>query len=505
MLKKLLLALLVVLWALPAVAELVDTAWVRYYNGPAGSGDFPSAVASDWWGNVYVTGYSPGEGTGDDYATIKYTPGGDIVWVRRYNGPGNGNDWAYALALDGENNVYVTGRSEGIGLDGDCATIKYCPNGDTAWVRRYNGPVNGNDWPWSVAVDHSGYVYLTGGSEITANTFACLTIKYRPDGDTAWIRTYRQAGFGWNWAYVVASDEAGNVHVTGRCGTGSISGSDYLTIKYYPDGETAWVRTYNGPADDADYSFDLAIDHVGDVYVTGESCGDSTPENLTIKYDRDGNELWISRIEKCQHIFGEHKVTLDESGNAYVCGMGQAGGEIGWCQYLLVKYCPDGQIDWTRRYGGIHTNAFPYGLGLDIHGDVYVTGYGGPNLTTLKHDSQGSLWWTQEYFTPNLSGWWSGRQLATDYMGNVYVTAPVAGDYSTIKYVQFWYSRGDVNEDEEIDVTDVIYLIDYVLRAGPELTPFLPMGNVNCDAAADLADVVYLVNYVFRDGPKPCP
>jgi len=77
-------------------------------------------------GNVYVTGASDGVGIGSDYATIKYNSTGQQQWVARYSGFGGyGNDEAYAIAVDHSGNVYVTGRSPGAGSAEDYAAIKY--------------------------------------------------------------------------------------------------------------------------------------------------------------------------------------------------------------------------------------------------------------------------------------------------------------------------------------------------------------------------------------------
>jgi hypothetical protein len=65
-------------------------------------------------------------------------------------------------------------------------------------------------------------------------------------------------------------------------------------------------------------------------------------------------------------------------------------------------------------------------------------------------------------------------------------------------------STGDCNGDGLIDIVDIVYLIDYVLKNGPEPVPVPEVGDVNCDDIVDVVDIVYLINYVLKNGPPPC-
>ena len=87
-----------------AAAEQMGQDWVARYDGN-NSSDYFCKLAVDDNGFVYVAGVSSGPNM-EDFAVIKYWPNGDTVWVRRYDGPGNSGDQARALALDESGNAH---------------------------------------------------------------------------------------------------------------------------------------------------------------------------------------------------------------------------------------------------------------------------------------------------------------------------------------------------------------------------------------------------------------
>jgi hypothetical protein len=241
-------------------------------------------ITIDDSGYVCVTGYSKEDGTYYDYVTMKYYPDGDTVWVRRYNGPGNGDDRACAVVVDGSGKVYVTGLSLSPGTSYDYATVKYYSNGDICWVRRYNGPADEWEQASALAVDDSGNVYVTGFSQGIGTSHDYATIKYYSNGDTAWARRYNGAESSSDRAWDIAIDDLGNSYVTGYS-SGTESSGDYATIKYSPKGEQLWVERYNGSDNSSDNPSVIAVDKFKNVYVTGWSNGSETSKDYaTIKY-----------------------------------------------------------------------------------------------------------------------------------------------------------------------------------------------------------------------------
>jgi hypothetical protein len=316
-----------------------DTGWVRTYNGPGNHAEYARAIAVDDSGNVYVTGYSNDFETYDNYCTIKYYPDGDTAWVRIYNGPADSGDIATAIAVDGSKNVYVTGYSTGSAMSYDYATIKYYPDGDTAWVRRYNGPADGNDVAYAIALDGLNNVYVTGYSDSTDTFQDYLTIKYDSSGTRLWVKRYSAPAEGTDEAYAIAVDDSDNAYVTGTSGGGP-TGMDYATIKYYSNGDTAWVRRYNGPVNGSDRAYAIAIHDSNNVYVTGYSAGDGTDyDYVTIKYYSNGDTAWVERYNGIGDTADYAcAIAVDDSGNVYVTGKSYGSGT--YLDYCTIKYSP---------------------------------------------------------------------------------------------------------------------------------------------------------------------
>ncbi len=63
--------------------------------------------------------------------------------------------------------------------------------------------------------------------------------------------------------------------------------------------------------------------------------------------------------------------------------------------------------------------------------------------------------------------------------------------------------RGDTNNNGSISISDIVYLINYLLKGGPPPHYYIT-GDVNCDGTVSISDVVYLINYLFKSGPPPC-
>lgn len=312
--------------------------WGRFYSGPnapySPSWDAARAMVVDGQGNVLVTGESSTPETGPDFLTIKYGPDGKRLWLRRFNGGVNDRGYAYSdgavvIAVDGQGNAYVAGSSyDGVYYRSDVVTLKYSPDGEMLWMRRYNGPGDTDDSARALALDSQGNVYVIGrstapGAQSGGYNYDYLTIKYSPDGEELWNRRYNGPGNGSDKPVALAVDDQDNIYITGSSQgvAGEWNSNYYATVKYSPAGEELWVRRYNGPGNSSASAKAMALDAQGNVYVTGASYNAVNTEIATIKYSPDGETLWVMRYDSPGDRYDSPAaIAVDSQDNVYVTG-----------------------------------------------------------------------------------------------------------------------------------------------------------------------------------------
>lgn len=240
--------------------------WVKRYNGTANGNDLSQGLEVDFVGNIFVAGTSDSTGSLNDYVTIKYNPSGNTEWVKRYNGPANDGDLVSSMSLDNSGDVYVTGWSFGNGTQSDYATVKYNTSGAEQWAARWDDPASSYDYANDIAVDEDENVYVTGISQGMGTDNDYTTVKYNSLGEQQWAVPYNGQTNGSDIASHIALDYLGDIYVAGY----SNNNTEYATIKYNKEGVLQWNESYNFE-DYLSTPTDLIVDNSGNVIVAGYS------------------------------------------------------------------------------------------------------------------------------------------------------------------------------------------------------------------------------------------
>ena len=418
--------------------------WMSGFNGPANDYDAPAAIALDGSGNVIVTGYSErfyGTNEFDGFTTIKYSNDGVALWTNFYHGTFDEDDLPQAMAVDPNGNVFVTGWALKTNNLADFATVGYSAVGVPLWTNRFHGTGQDEDFVEGIAADKNGNVFVTGHSFDTNDQPSYTTIKYSLAGVPQWTNHFTGPGNSADYSYGVATDTNGNVYVTG--GSGAVISYNFATIKYSGAGVPVWTNYYNAPSNSDDEAHYIVLDKSGNVFVTGNSFG-SGYDFATVGYTSAGVPLWTNRYSgpgaKNDFVRG---IAVDTNGNVFVTGSSRQ--TNGFSDFATVGYSAAGVPLWTNRFHGANTNddSGPNGIATDSRGNVFVTGFAEAtndfaDMVTIAYSGIGTPQWTNIFNGPT-NGDDSGAAVASDAAGNLFVTGTttgVSGDFVTIKYSQ---------------------------------------------------------------------
>lgn len=303
-------------------------------------------------------------------------------------------------------------------------------NVSVAWTQHYAEPDSLTEFA-AMVVDAAGNVYVTGYTfryRTENRSYDYLTIKYSSHGEIQWVAGYAGPGKSEDKAKAIAVDQVGNVYVTGSCNDFGSTASDFLTIKYNSRGEQKWIARYDGPAHHVDQPRAMTMDDAGNVIITGRANRGPAlgVDIVTIKYDSTGKEQWAVLYGKPRD--GTHDVQaifVDNSQNVYLAGSDSKTVDAG--DFVTIKYDLRGIEQWVARYEG-PAKKIDYAMKLqcDNAGNLYVAGTSNGNGTfkdfaLIKYDTMtGSRLWVRRYDGPaNLDD--QVYALALDAEGNVFV------------------------------------------------------------------------------------
>jgi len=289
-----------------------------------------------------------------------------------------------------------------------------------------------------IAVDSAGNSYVTGytygdldGTNIGVEDI--FIAKYDTSGNQIWIKQFGSADG--DIAIGIAVDSVGNSYITGYT-YGDLAGTnvgkrDIFIAKYGTSGNQVWIKQFGSA--DADFGYGITVDSAGNSYVTGSTSWDI----FIAKYDTSGNQIWIKQFGSANPDFG-YGIAVDSAGNSYVTGF-TAGdlsgtGNARRKDAFVIKHDTFGNQIWVVQFGSAADDE-GYGIAVDSAGNSYITGYTDGNLAgtnigysdifIAKYDTLGNQIWIKQFGSATDD---FGYGIAMDSADNSYVTGYTSGD-----------------------------------------------------------------------------
>ena len=364
---------------------IIDPIWVEFstYFGGFGT-EVGRSVATDTFGNVYVTGYTsstessfplvnPYDGTfggSNDVFVAKFNATGNGLIYSTYIG-GSGDDEGYSIKVDVNGNSYISGFTSSSSFPTVNAFNGTYGGGTDAFVLKLNATGNG--------LDYSTFI----------------------------------GGAGYDEAQSIEIDNFGNSYITGyTLSNGSFplknpyndvySGSaDIFALKLNSTGNGIDFSTYLGGTDD-DRGYGITIDDQFNVYITGytvsnessfplvnaydETYGGGFADAFVIKLNTTGNGIFFSTYLGGNDIDEGYRIKVDSSYNVFVTGDTASSNfpvingydlshnGAGSYDVFVTKLNATGTgLIYSTFIGGVNSE-HAYGLAIDLDGNAYITG-----------------------------------------------------------------------------------------------------------------------------------
>lgn len=353
--------------------------WVVTWGNSSSDGESGLGISIDQSDNIYISGVfhgqidlDPGDssdlhiskGNFDSYLS-KFDSNGNYLWGLSWGGAGY--EFAYSVATDQNNGVFVAG-----------------------WL---NGTADLNPGP---------------GTDIHKDNCAYL-MKLTSDGEFLWAKSWGDL------TYIqplidIATDYDGNCYVSGAYQGAvdfdpsnwidqwfSFGGADSYLSKFDGDGNFCWARAWGGTGTDLGYEIDT--DKLGNIYLTGffqdtvdfdpgsgnELHTAAGPTGIYLTTFNSGGKFLWARTWKGEFDWLSGGISANDGNSVSVTGVFIGSVDFdpgpptniikssGAKDFFLSKFSTSGDYLWTQTWGG-SDNDISYDISVSDSGDIYLTG-----------------------------------------------------------------------------------------------------------------------------------
>ena len=349
--------------------------WVAYIAGH--NHDYARTLTRDPAGNLYVAGVMDGHKNGGTkfgtftrycgtktkptngcYFVAKLSPQGKFQWVISDDTKTQGRVWPRDLAVDGKGAVHVIGffmgdvalgsfalKGKATGTNMDQFVGLLSPSGK--WTQALaTGFINSSGYN-KLALDSAGNRYVLGSFSGTAS-FGSVVLSSKGDGDVfvgkldaagKVLWAVSAGGTGYELAWNMTLDSAGNPHIVGYMASAAVFGSiklgvvgksDGFVAKLSPAGKFIWAASSSGGGGESARA--VAVDTSGNTYITGTYKGVARFGSTSFSATKDSPDGFVARLDKNGTFTGAMTwgsldadvvsgLVLDKVSNLYVAGI----------------------------------------------------------------------------------------------------------------------------------------------------------------------------------------
>jgi len=400
-------------------------------------------IAVDENGDVFVTGEAHwfDSDISPNFGNTSFNNSEKGIFVAKMDSMGN---WLWAtkagsgeytrvhsIATDSDGNAYITGQYQSstmnfgsITIDSDSCQLcgagfvaKIDTDGNWIWATDFEilGPtsISGDH---SMDVDDSGNVFIVGHHEAngySSMTFGtdelsincgssssddCHNFIAKIDGNGTWQSAFEipHEDFDIDQIYDIAADLDGNIFITGRGRESSYEQyrDQLIVAKITQSGNMLWITKDGGS--DFEVGYSIAVDSLGDVFVTGYFTGENSQFDGNSLTSMGGSDIFVAKYNGDSGIFHwvesgggldeqyGYDIAIDSDDNAFIVGYYEGGYDVtfgthslenaGTNDIFIVKISSEGT--WINAYSAGGQN-YDRGLNIDVSltGQVFVTGW----------------------------------------------------------------------------------------------------------------------------------